>query len=412
MGWIMDAINRAIKWVVDKIFKPIITAITNFINMVTVEIRIARHQIIKDIAVWLSNDFNFFITFIGAVVLGVFWPRIWLLLKDITEKFLQSAMVQAIRDGILSITDSMFWINVETLHLILKVVWPQYTKMMGQFSQAVSGLADELGEGSGYIHAVFQLQKAVAFNTGALLGMDPRATEMEAYNKTAEFTRRIDNNFRRYAYNPGLIYSDFLEQVVIPSATDLKDTQQALVTTMREQHDRNVSMDRAITGIETAVDTFIEDMPDEIAEQIERRWEPIKDWMEENYHSLVDRVLLITGELTEIMELRQSRIEQANAYAQERLDDPLNAMLNYELANEEQQFSLREHMLKMSGEGLAEEAAADLGMKRAAYDQTFTIIVDLFRKLPAPFVLGFEPPGYASIPIGARSREDWFIGEY
>ena len=413
MGWIKNAISDAVKWVVDKVFKPFFKWVTDGINMIVAELKIMRHQLIKDFAKWLDNDFAFMFTVIAAVALGVFWPRIYLYLKDLTAKFMQSAMVESIKAGITKLTDSMLWINIELLHYILSTTWKPYREMMGDFAQAVAALADELGEGSGYILAYFQLQNAIAHSTGALLGMPAQATELESYTKIAEFTKKIDDRFRRYAYDPGLIYSDFLEEVVIPSSETMKDAQQGLVSEVRENHNRNVELNSAVVNIQTAVEDFIEAMPPEIAAQIEERWKPIRDWMDSNYNKFAEELLRITGDIATALELRQQRVEEANAYAMEKLDDPLAMLLAYEYKNEVEQASMREYMLLLTGGGVSDVLKEADPVFRFAKDETMSILIDLARSLPAPAILKYESAEMSYLPKGADSNfTDWFVGEY
>jgi len=413
MGWIKNAISDAVKWVVDKVFKPFFKWVTDGINMIVAELKIMRHQLIKDFAKWLDNDFAFMFTVIAAVALGVFWPRIYLYLKDLTAKFMQSAMVESIKAGITKLTDSMLWINIELLHYILSTTWKPYREMMGDFAQAVAALADELGEGSGYILAYFQLQNAIAHSTGALLGMPAQATELESYTKIAEFTKKIDDRFRRYAYDPGLIYSDFLEEVVIPSSETMKDAQQGLVSEVRENHNRNVELNSAVVNIKTAVEDFIEAMPPEIAAQIEERWKPIRDWMDSNYNKFAEELLRITGDIATALELRQQRVEEANAYAMEKLDDPLAMLLAYEYKNEVEQASMREYMLLLTGGGVSDVLKEADPVFRFAKDETMSILIDLARSLPAPEILKYESAKMSYLPAGASTNyTDWFVGEY
>ena len=413
MGWIKDAIDKALKWVVDKVFKPFIKWVTDLIEQITAELRAMRHQLAKDVAKWLDNDFRFVITVIAVIALGFVWPTIWKKLVAAKEKLMMSAIVDSIKEGNNSIISAEMWINLQTVHIILKATWNDYKEMMGDFAQAVAGLADELGEGSGYILAYFQLNYAIAFNTGALIGMSPETSELTAYSEVADFTRKVDNNFRRYAYDPGLIYKDFLEYVVIPSAQRQADAQGALVNEVRENYERNVEMDAAITNMETAVDDFIEAMPDEIKEQIEKRWSPIKDWMENNYHDLTNDLLQITGDIKNALELRQKQVEQANAYAAARLDDPLDILMGYEERTSSEQVSMREYMLKLTGEGAGDVLKEADPLFKFATDETMAILIDLARSLPGPKILKYESAKMAYLPKGASTNyTDWFVGEY
>jgi len=413
MGWIKDWVNSMFRWFKNNVLMPIINWITDLINKITAELRAMRHQLAKDVAKWLDNDFRFVITVIAVIALGFVWPAIWKKLLAAKEKLMMSAIVQSIKEGDNSIISANLWINMQTLHLILKVTWNDYKEMMGDFAQAVAGLADELGEGSGYILAYFQLNYAIAFNTGALIGMSPETSELTAYAEVADFTRKVDGNFRRYAYDPGLIYKDFLEYVVIPSAQRQADAQGALVNEVRQNYERNVEMDMAITNMETAVDDFIEAMPPEIAEQIEARWAPIRTWMEDNYHFLVDEVLEITKGIKEALELRQKQVEEANAYAMEQIDDPLAMLLKYEYRNEVEQASMREYMLLLTGQGAGDVLKEVDPLFQFARDETMTILLDLARSLPAPAILKYESAEMSSLPAGASTNyTDWFVGEY
>ena len=413
MGWIKDWVNGMFKWFKNAVLMPIINWITDLINKITAELRAMRHQLAKDVAKWLDNDFRFVITVIAVIALGFVWPAIWKKLLAAKEKLMMSAIVQSIKEGDNSIISANLWINMQTLHIILKVVWDDYKEMMGDFAQAVAALADELGEGSGYILAYFQLNYAIAFNTGALIGMSPETSELTAYSEVADFTKRVDNNFRRYAYDPGLIYKDFLEYVVIPSAQRQADAQGALVNEVRQNYERNVEMDTAITNMETAVDDFIEAMPPEIAAQIEKRWIPIRTWMEENYHYLVDEVLEITKGIKEALELRQKQVEEANAYAMEQIDDPLAMLMKYELLEKQDKDSMSDYMLKLTGEGAVNVLKEADPVFRFAKDETMSILIDLARSLPAPEILKYESAKMSYLPAGASTNyTDWFVGEY
>jgi len=413
MGWITDWVNSMFSWFKKYILDPAIKWLTDLINQITAELRAMRHQLAKDVAKWLDNDFRFVITVIAVIALGFVWPAIWKKLLAAKEKLMMSAIVQSIKEGDNSIISANLWINMQTLHIILKVVWDDYKEMMGDFAQAVAALADELGEGSGYILAYFQLNYAIAFNTGALIGASPETSELTAYSEVADFTKRVDDNFRRYAYDPGLIYKDFLEYVVIPGAQRQADAQGALVNEVRENYERNVEMDAAITNMETAVDDFIEAMPPEIAEQIEARWAPIRTWMEENYHYLVDEVNEITKGIKEALELRQKQVEEANAYAMAKIEDPLSILMQYELRTSSEQVSMREYMLKLTGEGAGDVLKEADPLFKFATDETMAILIDLARSLPGPKILKYESAKMAYLPKGASTNyTDWFVGEY
>ena len=193
----------------------------------------------------------------------------------------------------------------------------------------------------------------------------------------------------------------------------MKDAQQGLVSEVRENHNRNVELNSAVTGIQTAVEDFIEAMPPEIAAQIEERWSPIRDWMESNYNKFAVELFRITGDIATALELRQQRVEEANAYAMEQIDDPLAMLLKYEYRNEVEQASMREYMLHLTGGGVSDVLKEVDPLFKFATDQRMAALIDLARSLPAPEVLKYGSATMTALPKGADSNyTDWFVGEY
>ncbi len=412
MGWLWDKITGFVKWVVDKILKPIVDWVVSTIDWIIAEIRALRHDMVKAIAKWLSNDFAFLLTFIAAIFVAVHWPAILKALKAAGSAVLNTAIVQQIKEGLVKIIDVNKLIDLVFLNAILKLIWPDYLKIMASFAEAVSALAEELGEGSGYIHAYFAAQKGIVYGTNALLGNDPRLAEMSAYTQTADFFKKIDDRFRRYAHDPGLIVRDFLDEVLIPAAEDQRDAQQGLVSDVRENYNRMISQEDGLKLVQDSVNTFIKEMPAEIASQILKHWTPINakltqwiDFIDTELRPKIDGIITAA-------EQRAADQAAINAYAQVQLDDALNSMMNYELANEGQQRVLREHNLLMIGASLSEKEREARGIVKEVDNTIFTSILNLSRSLPGPLVLRFEPAGVSSLPRGPASKENWFIGEY
>ena len=383
------------------------------IDWVVAELRALRHDLIKAIGRWLSNDFAFLLTFIAAIFVAVHWPAILNMLKAAGSAVLNTAIVKQIKEGLVKIIDVNKLIDLVFLNAVLKIIWPDYLAITQSFAEAVSALADELGEGSGYIHAYFAAQKGIVYGTNALLGNDPRLAEMTAYNQTSDFFKKIDDRFRRYAHDPGLVVRDFLDEVLIPAAEDQRDAQQGLVSDVRENYNRMLSQEDGLKLVQDSVNTFIEEMPDEIASRILKHWAPIDakltqwiDYIDTELRPKIDGIITAA-------EVRAADQEAINAYAAEKLADPLNAMLNYELANEAQQNELRGHNLATMGQAMKEEGQIDSGAIANVYNNLFGNIHNLARALPGAPILRFEPAGFVSIPIGMSKKDDsWFVGEF
>ncbi len=394
------------------VFNDFFTWVTDTINYITGWIRWRRHQLIVAIAQWLKSDFNFLLMIIGAIFLAVAMPAIVSAVKAAGKVILASAIVKQIKETTLKIIDVELLIDIKLLSTILYIIWPDYTAQLDEYSEAISSLAWELGEGTGYLHAYFAAQRTIVYSSAALVGVDPKMAELEAYEQSSEFFRKIDDRFKRYAFNPGLIITDFIEEVLIPAAETLRDAQQGLVSDVRENYNRGVQTEQELKNIKGAVNTFIEAMPDEIAFQLLKRWKPIDDKLNKWIDFIDDELMPKIDGIISAAEERAAYQDQANAYAQKKLDDPLNSMINYELANEEQQRFLREHNLLMTGASLSEKEKAARGIVKEVDNTIFTSILNLSRSLPGPLVLRFEPAGVSSLPRGPASKENWFIGEY
>jgi len=74
MGWIRDAINKAISWLVDTVLRPIVDWVTDAIQWLIAEVRYWKHKFFEMLAEWLENDWFFLGAIAATIVLAVTWP--------------------------------------------------------------------------------------------------------------------------------------------------------------------------------------------------------------------------------------------------------------------------------------------------------------------------------------------------
>ncbi len=237
-SWVVDKIRNAVDWIVDKVLKPFRIWVQEAIQNIIVALRIFRHNLKKKLAEWMENDW-FFLLFVTVIIASVFIvPKHIEKIKNWAVVAYISTVVENLKTGVGNILDANKIIDLHLLHSILLVIWDDYKETFVAFTDAVSQLSSELGEGSTYIHAYFIASKAVMMGTNAIIGGDPLAVEIEWYTRTSKFFTDAEKDFARYARDPGEIYYDFMEKVMLPAAAEQRDASQAEIEQIRDNYNR------------------------------------------------------------------------------------------------------------------------------------------------------------------------------
>jgi len=298
------------------------------------------------------------------------------------------------------------------LHKILVVLWTDYREVAYSFADAVSQLAAELGEGSGYLHAYFASLRGIMHGTNAIIGGDPLQAEIEWYTRTSEFFEKANDRFNRYARDPGRLFYDFLNEVLIPAAEEQRVVNQAELDEIRENRDRLVEFDDGLTELRVSLDTFIELQPSVIEAQIRERWDPINDWWIEVENVFLKEMMRVVNGVVDAVEWRAEQQEKINAVVAAKANQPGQIAGNIaELTAEEMRNAGGgfDHMIGKSREEEIDELVEAGGKYAIDYD---SITAEFIESLGFFEVLSYEPvfiSGRADLVIDIPSP---FVGDY
>jgi hypothetical protein len=409
MGWLEDAIT----WFVQVILRPVIQWITDAINWVIDELRYWKHEFTKLMAKWLQNDYFFLAAVAVAIAGAIFLPPLFSWIAATTfGKFIKN-VVETIKKGVARVLDWVHILDLQLINSMLQAIWPEYKDLTAQFSNAISALSEELGQGSGWLHAYFEFARVMAYNINAFIGADAEAGEIRAYEDTAAFFERIDVRFKKYAHDPGLIMTDLIEEVYIPYATEMRDTQQDVLDSIRNNYDRVIRVEKLLTSTEQAVDSFIAAMPTEIQEQVNLRWEPIKAGLDSALDVLNTYVIPTVDGILNQIEQNTTAQKAINDRLMAEYADPYNMLIQAELPLYEARKDMYQYLQHCTMQGMEPEILALNRAITGSNEEWQRAVNEAVKNYPSPPVLTYESAGVAVLPTGpASDKTDWFVGEY
>jgi len=413
MGWLSDLWDNVTGWIHDKIVEPFVDWVKQLIEDTRAWIKIWKHEMRSILAEWLQNDWVFLAAIAGAVALAFYFPAIKEWVGKLSISILLKAAWEDVKEGFAEILDFIHIIELDTINTILKVLWPDYRQAMGELATVTSALAEELGEGSGYIHAAFSVVHGLALVENAFVGTDPKLAEMQAFEETSEGLARVSDKFREYAYNPGLIMSDIINDFYLPRAENIRIAQQDTLKSVRENRDNVVAVNTALHIFEGRLTHFIEVTPDELKEIVTERLQPIAEALGDALFVMDTEIMPRINGIIDALDLQAERQQTINDNILARISDPYQLLLQAEFMRDEDREALEEYI------GELESRAADREQieAKAALDAAAAAMIEATKdryveaapvEQPRRTALSFETPG---IP-DTGAIPSWFVGEY
>lgn len=412
MGWIKDIIDDIIDWIEDKLIHPLVKWIQETVEDIVVWYKTMRHNMIKAIAKWLDNDWNFLIGIAGVIVAIIYVPMIakWFTTTKLYQTV--SAVVEAVYKKIIGFFDVRKIIDYYALHQILLVFWGDYRELNATFANAVSALAGELGQGTGYIHALFASARGIMYSTAAVAGQPIMAAEMEFYDKTTVFFRKLDVKFSRYARDPGLVITDFIDEILIPEAEKYGKLQTAEVEELNQRWDRTLEIENGLKLFQSSVNDFIDILPNEIEKQFEDRWHNVDETMTEIFATIDREIVSKINRFIEIIEEREERIVRMNKATAANHKKLLESFTNYKGVDEEDS-AIFEEAIEYYGSKEMIESLQPIGDYVSQTENVAAKLRDLQSKLLGSFpYLEYERDTPARIPDRTVNIPSPFVGEY
>lgn len=411
-SWIRDKLEDFGDWLYEKVIQPAVNWLRDAIENIVTALRIFRHNMKAKLAEWLENDW-FFLAFVTLIVAGVYYiPKIMVKMQSWIVKIWIESMAIKIKEAVVNVIDVNLYIDIVTLHKVMMVVWGEYRETAYAFADAVSQLAAELGEGSGYLHAYFAALRGIMHGTNAILGGDPLQTEIECYGRTAAFFEKANDRFARYARDPGRLIYDFLNEVLIPAATENRDISQAQMDEIRNNRNRLVEIDEGQKELQTSLDTFIELQPNVIEEQIRERWDPINEaWIEIQTVFFGEMMRVVNG-VVDAVEWHYQRQLEINRVVEEKQNSAqarIDFFMNLAEFDQEMIGSTFDFLLYQGNK----EEMEDLNSVVSQYVRDYnSITFSYIRNMPISPALLFESSYVDLIPDIAFSIPSPFVGDY
>ena len=411
--WWFDIAKWVGEWIVDTILRPTTEWFIDLINWITDELRYWKHEFFNLMAEVYATDLGFLYIFAATILITVYTPQI---LSKIAASGFGVAIKKVaswVKEKIGNILNLIAIEDILAINSMAKLLWPEWRELMGMLSDVTSALAEELGQGSAYISAWFSTVHAFALLGTSFLDIEPEAAELQAFEDTDAFLKKINENFRKYAHDPGSIVRDIIDELYIPYATQFKDSQQALIDSLAQANNDIGDTFSLIKAAQDALDHFIGIQPEETAAIVEKKLGPISTAL----HDFIDDYNLYVRPVLEgsiaALEVRADIIEERNAILAEKVDDPLYTLGMYELMSSEKQELYNRAILLMAREAEDDEVNKIMLPALAEIErEVVSAIIPVTAGLIMPS-LGYEPAGAgpAAVEPGER-KDDWFVGEF
>lgn len=411
--WWMFIVEAAVDFLVDFVLRPAIEAVIEAVEWMIAELRYWKHLFFELLAELYDTNLGFLMLTVATIVAAIYIPQLVLLIKDSSIGKLISSIFDWVKKSTGRLLELIGFIDLVAISQMLEVVWPEWRTLMAQLSDVTSALAEELGQGSAYISAWFSTVHSFALLGVSFLDIDPRAAELRAFEETDSFLKHINENFRKYAHDPGLIIRDIIENIYIPYAIEFQDGQQDVIKSVGENRDTIWTHYSLLKDLEDNLVHFIEIQPEETAAIVEAKLGPIAESLGSFLDDFATNVLpRIDGALT-VLNQRADWIEQANKSAAEKIDNPFYSIAMYELMSGNKQAAYNHVMALMAGA----ESVQGEAITRPIVKEMSKLFTDLLvtgaeehQRLP---ILELEPITSKSISAYLTvSRSSWFVGDY
>ena len=341
MGWVRDLIKHLLDWFYEHTIEPIIDWLRDAILEIQVNLRNFMHTVKTWLAEWLENDWFFFLFVCATVVLVFTLPQIVTWITSTKAWATITAWVVALKDKVVKLIDIQKYIDLKLIDTLLKTFVKDYAEVRADMTKAVSGLAADFGEGTGFLHALIESARGTYMGTAAILGIDPRLTESEWYTDASNFVKNVNERFYHYARDPGAIYSDFFTEVLLPKAEEQREVNQQQLDQIRESYERLVEFETGLQMVNDSVELFISTMPAAIEEQFNRRWDDIEPVVDDLLETLRDEIIPAFESTVAAIEEHIAYQKAINEEVRRKLAKPVEVLGSFYMLPETEQEDTR-----------------------------------------------------------------------
>lgn len=416
-GWFVNLVKAALKvladWLIEAIIRPALENAAWLITWIKEELRYWKYEAMK----WLTEVTS---TTEGLIVVLALVLAASVTIPQLVGKIAASSVGLAIKklvgwtkEKLGNVLEAIHFVDLVAVHEALLVLWPEWRDMWSQFSDAVSALAEQLGQGSGYIHAWLSTAHGLSMIGTSLLGLEPEIGELRAVEKSQEFFATIDAKMHQYAHDPGIIITDIIDSIYVPYANEIRDTQTGLIESTKDARDRVLDLDNALRVTDAGLQAIIDNTVPELRERMADNLAGMRDVVHQ-YQEWVETWLLppLEAAITSLS-LRADYLEQANAVARAKMANPIEIYMATEFLDPQTQADTWDYLSGKIASAREHELDGAVTGAEALSEPIETAIRSMLqyegreKVIKAP-PLSFEPPGPAPAILG----ESWYQGEY
>lgn len=400
-------------WIVDEIIRPAIESAVWLINWIKAELHYWTYEAVKWLTEFTKTTEGMLVTLAVVIGVAILAPQAIAALAESKIGLAIKKIVDWTKEKVGNILETIHFVDLLAIHQVLLVVWPTWGEIFTPFQDAISALAEQLGQGTGYIHAWLNVGHGLSLVGTSLLGIDPKIGEIRAMEKSMDFMKTIDEKFRNYAHDPGLLTRDIVETFYIPYAEEIRDTQGSTIASIKATREYTLTLNSSIHNLDSAFDNLISATLPEFREQMEENLSGMREVFD-GFSEYIEGVILPKINLAfDVLSERADYLERANAIAAEKLAHPLDIYGAAEFLSEAEQANTWAYLLHKLGSAENDMYAAQMTPALETVDQGVNSALVPASRAPGMPSLGYEPAGIVPAAKTAEQRKhDWFVGEY
>lgn len=352
-SWFINLLRYALRqladWLVDEVIRPVIQGATWLVEWMRAELRYWTYEGIKWVVEMTETTEGVIVMLALALTAAVVAPELVAKIMSTSVAIFIKQIVEWVKEKTGNLLELIGFVDIVSVHQALMVLWPKWRETFVPFNDAISALSEQLGQGTGYIHAWLSTAHGLSMIGTSLLGLDPEVGELRSVEQSSLFMKTLDEKFRRYAHDPGEIITDIIEDIYIPNANEIRDTHRGLIDSVAETRqyfeNLNAAFDTLDAGLQAIIDYTIPEMQEQMAENLKG----VRDVID-TYQGWINEYVLPNIDLSiRVLTQRAEWLEQANAVARAKLANPIEIFMATEFQDQATQLATWNYLKEQLG---------------------------------------------------------------
>jgi len=413
VGWVKAVLKMLADWLVDEIIRPALEGAVWLINWIRAELRYWTYEAMKFLTEITETTEGMIATLAIVFCMAVTVPQLVETFMASSVGVMLKKIVDWTKEKVGNILEAVHFVDLMAVHEVLLVIWPKWRDAFTPFQDAISALAEQLGQGSGYIHAWLSVTHGLSMVGTSLLNIDPQVGEIRALEQSQLFMEKIDSKFREYSHDPGLIARDIMEEIYIPYAEEIRNTQTGVIDSIKDTREYMLTLNGSLEGLDDSFEYLINATLPEFQDQMRENVAGIRQVVNQ-YSRWIEEVILPPIDISiRALEERAGIIEQANAVARAKLNNPIEIFMATEFQDEETQLATYRYLEEMVKAAMIDGQEDFTTIIAEGRNLSIEATRDTIMQTQAPAWLALELPIGKLPPAAGPSRiPGWNVGEY